>query len=115
VRENLTGGFRTGSLTVAGTTVTVSQNGSTQGNCTYTVEPASAAYVSAGGAGSATVTTSSGCSWTAVSNVSWVRITSAGSGVGSATVTYTVSANTTGAGRLGTLTIAGKTVSIKQK
>jgi hypothetical protein len=115
VRENLTGGFRTGSLTVAGTTVTVSQNGSTQGNCTYTVEPTSAAYVSAGGAGTASITTTSGCSWTAVSNVSWVRITSAGSGVGSATVTYNVSANTTGAGRLGTLTIAGKTVSIKQK
>ena len=115
VRENLTGGFRAGSITVAGTTVTVNQSGSTQGNCTYTVAPSAVAYASAGGPGSATITTTGGCNWTAVSNASWVTITSASSGVGSATVTYTVGANNTGAGRLGTLTIAGKTVSIKQK
>ena len=115
VRENLTGGFRAGSLTVAGTTVTVNQNGSTQGNCTYTVTPPAVAYTAAGGPGNASIATTSGCSWTAVSNVSWVTITSASSGVGSATVTYTVGANTTGASRIGTLTIAGKTVSVKQK
>jgi hypothetical protein len=115
VRENFTGGFRAGSLTIAGTTVTINQSGSNQSGCTYTVTPASVAYTAAGGPGNASITTTSGCNWTAVSNVSWVTFTSSTSGVGSATVTYSVSANNTGAPRKGTLTVAGKTVSIKQK
>lgn len=53
--------------------------------------------------------------WTAVSNVSWVHVTSGASGIGNGTVTYSV-AQYTGRprNRTGTMTIAGKKFTVKQ-
>ena len=76
--------------------------------CTYSLSSTSAAFSSAGGTGSVTVSTQSGCGWTAKSNVSWATITSISSG----TVHYSVNADTTSTGLSGTLTIAGKTFTI---
>jgi hypothetical protein len=115
VRENFTGSSRTGTLTVAGTTVTITQSGSNQSNCTYLITPGSVTHSANASSSNITLTTSAQCSWTAVSNVPWATITSSSSGVGSATVTYSVTANNTGVSRKGTLTIAGKTYSIKQR
>ena len=55
---------RTGTLTIAGQTVTVTQAGA----CTYTVAPTTQSVLAAGGSQSAAVTTASGCNWTGVSN-----------------------------------------------
>ena len=115
VRENFTTTSRTGSLTVAGTTVTINQNGANQSTCSYSISPASATHAASAASGSVMLTTTTGCSWSAASNESWATITSSSSGIGSAVVTYTVSANTTGRARKGTMTIAGKTFSIKQR
>ncbi len=115
VRENFTTTSRTGSLTVAGTTVTINQNGANQSSCSYSITPGSVTHSASAASGSVTLTTTGGCSWSAVSNVGWATITSSSSGIGSAVVNYTVSANTTGRARKGTLTIAGKTYSIKQR
>ena len=54
--------------------------------------------------------------WTAVSNVSWITVTSGASGNGNGTMGYSVQANTaTGASaRTGTITIAGQTFAVNQ-
>ena len=106
-----TGTARTGTLTIAGQTVTVTQAGS----CNYTVAPTTQSAVTAGGSHSAAVTTTSGCGWTGVSkSTSWISITSGSSGAGNGAVSYTVAANMSASSRTGTLTIAGRTVTITQ-
>ena len=92
----------TGTMTIAGNTFTVTQSGTSR---TYSISPTSKSFDSSGGSGSVTVTTQSGCSWTATSNASWITITSGSSGTGSGTVNYSVTANTST--RTGTITITG--------
>ncbi|MCH7978231.1 MAG: hypothetical protein IH935_04545 [Acidobacteria bacterium] len=58
--------------------------------------------------------TAPGCPWTAVSNDSFINISSATSGTGSGTVTYAVTANTAPTGRTGTLTLGRQTLTINQ-
>ncbi|MBF0591894.1 MAG: DUF1566 domain-containing protein [Nitrospirae bacterium] len=83
-------------------------------SCSYTIYPTSKSFTSTGGSDSVSVTTSSNCSWSATSNVSWITITSGSTGVGNGTVAYTVSANTSASSRLGTMTIAGQTFTVLQ-
>jgi hypothetical protein len=74
------------------------------------------AFSAAGGPGSITITAAtSDCSWWQMaSNNDWISITSGYSGTGSATVTYSVAANTTGSHRKGTITIEGQTFTVRQ-
>jgi hypothetical protein len=111
VAANTTGAARTGTLTVAGRTVTINQAAN---SCTYSVSPTSASVPSTGSNGSIAVTTGSSCAWTATSTVSWITITSGASMSGLGSVDYTVSRNTAPASRTGTLTVAGRTVTITQ-
>jgi hypothetical protein len=83
-------------------------------SCTYTISPTTASVSAAGGTGAVTVTAASGCSWTALSNVSWITVTSGSSGSGNGTVGYSVAANATGSARTGTMTIAGQTFTVAQ-
>jgi glucose/arabinose dehydrogenase len=83
--------------------------------CTYSVSLSSAAFQQAGDTGSVVVTADAGCTWTAVSNDSWITVTGGTRGSGNGTVTYSVAPYTgRPRNRNGTMTIAGKTVSIKQ-
>ena len=75
--------------------------------CTYSISPASQTFAAAGGTGTVSVTTGSGCAWTAASGASWMSITSGGSGAGSGAVGYSVAANTTTSSRTAASTIAG--------
>ena len=83
--------------------------------CDYTVTPSPTLVLpSNGSTGQISVFTQSNCSWT-VSKPSFDWLTfDALQGTGSGTVTYTSIANPTGAARSGTLTIAGKTISVSQ-
>ncbi len=84
--------------------------------CTYAISPSSAIFSSTSHQGIVTVTPSSGsCPWTAVSNVSWITVTSGSSGVGNGTVSYKVAVNNTGKHRTGTVNIAGKIFTVTQK
>ena len=65
-----------------------------------------------GGTGAVSVFGSTSCSWTAVSNVSWIVITFS-SGCCNGIVNYTVAPNP-GAQRVGTMTIAGQTFTVIQ-
>ncbi len=81
--------------------------------CTYSMDPASRNFSHTGGSGSVSVTTESGCQWTAQTDVAWITITSGGSGPGSGMVNYTVAANS-GATRTGHITIEGQTHTVTQ-
>ncbi|HEX8998978.1 MAG TPA: LamG-like jellyroll fold domain-containing protein [Blastocatellia bacterium] len=82
--------------------------------CAYAITPASQAFTAAGGNGSATVTASAGCGWTAGSNVSWITIGAGSSGTGNGSVSYAVEANTSLGYRVGKLLIAGQVLSVIQ-
>ena len=102
---------RSGTLTIAGETFTVNQEGV---SCSYSIDPTSAQAPAAGGTGAVDVTAVADCPWTAQSNDAWLSITSGSSGSGDGTVTYAVAANPSGASRNGTLTIAGETFTVVQ-
>jgi hypothetical protein len=112
VANNASTSQRTGTITIAGQTFTVTQAGTTP-SCTYSIAPTSVSVVAGGGTGSVSVTTQAGCNWTATSNDAWITVTSGSSGTGSGTVNYSVAANS-GAARSGTITIAGLTFSVSQ-
>jgi hypothetical protein len=83
-----------------------------------TVSPTTQAFFSPGNTGTVTVTKNLSatlpCSWNAVSNNSFITIDSGASGSNNGTVNFTVAPNTTGAARAGTLTVAGRNVTITQ-
>jgi glucose/arabinose dehydrogenase len=79
--------------------------------CAASVSPVVKVFSRDGGSGSVVVTAAARCDWTAVSNVDWITVTAGGSGTGAGTVSYSVGANS-GRARRGTLTIAGRTVTV---
>lgn len=115
VRENFTGRFRTGALAVAGRTFTVNQDGGESENCIYGITPAYESFPFTGGDGGFNVITSEECIWTATSNVNWITFTSSDNGIGGGAVTFLVDRNKSGVARKGTITVGGKTFSVKQK
>jgi hypothetical protein len=115
VRENFTGSARVGTLTIAGVTFTVIQNGGLGEDCNYSISPASQSFSTSGGSGAVNVSAKQTCAWEAVSNVNWITVTSGSNGIGNKTVTYSVATNPGPTGRAGKITIAGKIFSVKQK
>ncbi|MCM3874547.1 MAG: peptidoglycan DD-metalloendopeptidase family protein [Pyrinomonadaceae bacterium] len=79
----------------------------------HSISPSSQSFGIPGGSGSVNVT-STGCTWEAVSNDSWITITSAASGSGSGTVAYSVSDNSASGLRTGTVTIGGHVFTVSQ-
>jgi hypothetical protein len=112
VAANSTGATRTGTISIAGQTFTITQSATP--SCSYTLSPTSATTTTAGGAATVGVTAPTGCAWTAVSNAAFVSITSGTAGSGNGTVSYTVAANTVLDLRSGTLTVAGQTFTVTQ-
>jgi len=105
---NTAAATRTGTVTIAGQPFTVNQAG---GACSFTISPSGRSFAGAGGTGSVTVTTQTGCPWTAVSTVGWVTVTS-GSGSGSGAFDYAVQGNTSVVARTGTITVAGQSFTV---
>jgi len=106
-----TGAARSGTLTVAGQTITINQAAGAV-TCTYSLSPTSANV--AGGGATGSVNVGSSCAWTASSNVLWITVTGGASGSGNGSVRYSVATNS-GAARSGTLTIAGQTFTVNQR
>jgi hypothetical protein len=101
------GGLRSGTLTIAGLNFTV-----TQAACEYALSRTSD-FVGAGdGVGIVNVSTTSTCTWTAVSNASWITV-APGVRTGSGSVDYHFTPNPGGL-RTGTVTIAGLTFTVTQ-
>jgi sugar lactone lactonase YvrE len=106
---------RTGTLTIAGQTYTISQAAPLSG-CTYSLSTTSASLGAYDGGAEVAVTASrSDCAWSATSNASWMAITSGSPGTGSGRVSYSAAANPAPGVRTGTLTIAGQTYTVSQE
>jgi hypothetical protein len=102
-----------GELYVVGLGGTVSRIVSTT-PCSFSIAPTSQSVGAGGGSNNVGVTAGSGCDWTAVSNASWIDVTSGASGSGNGSVGYSVDANTTSTPRSGTMTVAGQTFTVNQ-
>jgi len=106
---------QTGTITIAGQTVTVNQ---AAGGCTFKLSPKSAKFSFVGTVAEAkTVKVKPNfgdCTWTAVSTDPFITITEGASGVGNGTVSYTVTGNTNNTPLTGTITIGGETFTITE-
>ena len=109
---------RTGTLTVAGATFTVTQEGVPRPPaCTFTVAPASREVADDAGQYNVHVTASRAtCSWSMSSHASWITVATP-SRTGTTTGTYRTDSNTIPGSpqRTGTMTVAGHTVTITQR
>jgi hypothetical protein len=103
------GPTRSGSLTIAGRVVTVTQGE----GCTSAITPASQSVAASGGTGTVALATAAGCSWSARSNASWIAITSSQTGSGPGTVAFSVTPSD-GPARTGTLTVDGQAFTVSQ-
>ena len=113
VSANASSTGRSGTLTIAGQTVTVSQSGATA-PCTFVLNPVSRSVAAPGETTSVTVTGGSGCGWTATSPVSWIVVTSGATGTGNGTANLRVNANSATAARTASVTIGGQSFRVDQ-
>jgi BACON domain-containing protein/putative Ig domain-containing protein/all-beta uncharacterized protein len=104
---------RTGAIVVGGQSFLISQSAAA---CSVTLDTSAlgSPFDASGGAGTVGITANgSNCAWTAQSPVNWVTpAPNASSGTG--TVTITVAADGSVAGRTATLTIAGQSITLSQ-
>ncbi|MGD0058381.1 MAG: protease pro-enzyme activation domain-containing protein [Verrucomicrobiia bacterium] len=112
VPGNTNTGTLSGTMTIAGLTFTVKQDG---GGCTFKLSPKHAKFKAAGGRGTVKVTPNfNDCAWTASTTNSWITITPVSDDIGKGTVTYTIPANTSTNVLTGTMTIAGEMFTVTQ-
>ncbi len=102
---------RTGSVSISGQNVGINQAGTT---CTFALRALSSGIPSGGGVGSVGVIAPAACSWTAVSNDSFLSVASGASSNGTTEVLFVASPNSSASPRIGTLTIAGQTFTANQ-
>jgi hypothetical protein len=107
-----TGAARTGMLTIATQTFSVTQAAGAA-PCSYSISPTSQNVDANANTSTVAVTTTAACAWTAASAAPWITVTSGASGTGSGPVGLSIAANT-GAARSGTVTIAGQTFTVNQ-
>lgn len=113
VEPNTSQSSRTATIAVGDARVEVSQSGAA--SCDYRLSRDSFSFDAAGGSDRVDVDADGGCAWSAVSNASWLTITSGSSGEGDGTVRFSALPNTSTSSRQGTLTIAGLTVTVSQQ
>ena len=101
---------RSGTITLAGQSLTISQSGIA---CTYTLSSPGTSVNASGASGSVTVTTPDGCSWNVSSDSSWL-VPGAYSGSGTSSVSFQASANSSMAVRTGNLNIGGQNFSVTE-
>ena len=111
VVEANTGAFRTATATVAGNTFTLWQAAT---SCSYSISPASVNVSAAASTGSITVTTQSGCAWSALSLSGFLTFQDGTGRTGPGSVGYTIAENTGTAPRNGSGLLAGATFNVTQ-
>jgi len=104
-----TSSSRTGSVTVAGQTIYVTQRG-----YQLSINPKVAQIGSNAGAGEFGVSAPLSAVWEAIATQPWITITGGTSGIGNGTLRYSVSENDTGATRTGRIIVSGQQYNITQ-
>ncbi|HMJ90789.1 MAG TPA: BACON domain-containing carbohydrate-binding protein [Candidatus Acidoferrum sp.] len=102
---------RTGTVTIAGDTYTVKQEGA---NCTYRLDSTNRTHGYAARTDDVEVQTLSVCVWTVVNTNAWLTF-AATNGVGTSNISYTVEANSQIADRAGVVVIGGQQFFITQR
>jgi hypothetical protein len=111
VASNPTSVARTGTLTVAGNPVAIQQAAPP---CSYQLNASSETFGPKSVNGTVSLSTQDGCAWTAISNVSWITVTTK-SGTGSGTVRFKLANNSDkGNGRTGALAIGDQMLTVIQ-
>src|SRR5262245_51363305 len=82
--------------------------------CTFSLSASNQSFDATGGTGNVTVTTASGCTWSAISSESWLTVISGASGTGAGVVMFRVAVNTSGLARAASLSIGGQTLTVNQ-
>jgi hypothetical protein len=108
---------RSGTVSVAGQVIGISQDGRSTAGCTFAVTPTTAPIPASGGnvTVAVSVTQGSNCAWTAAPQDSFISISGAASGTGDASIVLVVAPNPTGGNRTGLVTIAGQVVTVTQQ
>src|SRR2546423_936559 len=86
----------------------------TPASCSFEIDPESKKFDAEGGGDRVRVRATDGCAWTASTQNGWITITGGAAGKGNGEVRYQVAANP-GAARDGAVTVAERTLSIKQE
>ena len=82
--------------------------------CSYSLGTDIQNMPASGGSASTSVNAQTNCGYMAISNANWITVTQGNPGAGNGNVNYSVAANNTGSPRTGTITIAGKTLTVNQ-
>jgi hypothetical protein len=117
IAENA-GDSRSGTIAIAGQTVTIDQAAMATTPppttpCTYSIDPITRRVTAAGEEGRTVVETQAGCAWTATSHAAWITIAGVSGGTGSGPLRF-IAAPNSGSERAGTLTVAGRTLTVTQ-
>ena len=114
VAQNTQQSVRTGTVTINQRQVQISQAAAPPppppppAPCSFSLAPPSRVFGDRGGSGSVEVQAAAHCEWSASTTAFWISITSATSGTGTATITYTVDRNFGRLSRTASITIAGQ-------
>lgn len=103
---------RTGTITVAGQSVAISQSAGS--GCNYALSSSGKSFPASGGTGSFNVVTSPDCLWTAAASDAFVSILFTSTGQGTGTVSFAVAANDRLVARSATITAGGQVFTIAQ-
>ena len=104
------GSARSGTIAIADKVFTAAQDAQ---SCSYSLSPTTMSFAEGGGTGSFAVAVGTGCTWTAVPGAGWIHIIAGTSGVGPATVSFGVDANT-GVARSGNIVVQGLAFTVSQ-
>ena len=111
VGNNPSSASRSGSVTIAGHSVSVNQSGIA---CSFTVSPTSRTVERTGGVVSISVEAPGSCPWSASAQAPWISITDGASGSGDGTVTFAIAANSAQDPRSTVITVAGHSIVVAQ-
>ncbi len=82
--------------------------------CTPTLSPASLSIGSYGGSATVSVSTGSGCAWSATAEAAWVEVIPVPRALGSGTLNLWVAPNSSSQSRTNTVRVAGQAVTVSQ-
>jgi hypothetical protein len=114
VTANAAANPRTGTMTIAAQTYTVTQDARPPVTCTYDLSPAAADFTKDGGTGTFAVATPAGCAWTARSSAGWVSVNGDGQGSGPGSISFAVARQTDAAARTATIDMGGRSFTVRQ-
>jgi len=105
---------RTGIVTIASQSFTVTQSGFTN-VCTYSIQPDRRMHGYGATSNVISVTAGPACTWFVQNTNSWITLLSNNSGTGTGSVTYAVSANLSAGDRTGMVMVADQMVTLSQR